>query len=92
MIFRQVEAIYYTQKRISDGRVWTEEEVGGVDRIPFLESWTNAGTPGLLGSAGFCVCLQVSLRGCLQLFWAATNQGLQERAGLPVPLSDHPLI
>lgn len=49
MIFHQVEAIYYTQKRISDGRVWTEEELGGVDRMPLLESWTNAGMPGLPG-------------------------------------------
>lgn len=42
MIFRQGEAIYYTQKRISDGSVWREEELGQVDRIPSLESLTNA--------------------------------------------------
>lgn len=45
MIFRQVEAIYYTQKRISNGSVWIEEELGKVDRIPFLESLADLGMP-----------------------------------------------
>lgn len=41
MIFRQGEAIYYTQKRVSDGSVWREGELGKVDKIPSLESLTN---------------------------------------------------
>ena len=45
MIFRQGEAIYYTQKRVSDGSVWREGELGKVDKIPFLESLTNV-NPG----------------------------------------------
>ena len=41
MIFRQGEAIYYTQNHISDGSVWREGELGKVDKIPFLETLTN---------------------------------------------------
>lgn len=54
MIFRQGEAIYYTQKRISDGSVWREGELGKVDKIPFLETLTN-GHPLGPGHA-LCLC------------------------------------
>lgn len=46
MIFRQVEAIYYTQKRISDQSVWREEGPGKVDRISFLGSLAPMALPG----------------------------------------------
>lgn len=41
MIFHQGEAIYYTQKHISNGSVWRDAGLGQVDRIYFLESLTK---------------------------------------------------
>lgn len=43
MIFHRVEAIYYTQKRISNGSVWMDGELGKGDRIYFLESLKEKG-------------------------------------------------
>lgn len=76
MIFHQVEAIYYTQKRISNGSVWREEELAELGRIPVLESWTEGVT---LGVRWALPGPPVGLHG----FRGWNSPGAAEHAGLP---------
>lgn len=86
MIFRQVEAIYYTQKRISNGSVWRGEELGRVDRIPFLESLTQMGGLGQVSLSWPSGLHEAVLR--LELTRVCSSTGLRVPPG--VVLSPYP--